>query len=111
MPMRPPAHSQLQRKQRPPMRDHRPSACARGYDRTWQRLRLMHIRAHPLCKLCEAQGLIVQAEDVDHVIPHQGNDGLRLDPSNLQSLCKPCHSRKTATQDGGMGNQKKGAKP
>lgn len=27
----------------------------------------------------------------DHVVPHRGNERLFFDPSNLQTLCKPCH--------------------
>lgn len=28
---------------------------------------------------------------VDHIKPHRGNELLFFDPTNLQSLCKPCH--------------------
>ncbi|MCZ6609557.1 MAG: HNH endonuclease signature motif containing protein [Alphaproteobacteria bacterium] len=34
----------------------------------------------------------------------QRPDGGSDDPSNLQGMCRPCHSRKTATEDGGWGN-------
>jgi 5-methylcytosine-specific restriction protein A len=44
------------------------------------------------------------ATQVDHVKAHHGNEALRLDPANLQSLCQSCHSRKTATVDHGGGN-------
>ena len=88
-------------------RDDRPSSCARGYDRTWQRLRSAHLAEHPLCVECERQGRLAGATQVDHVRPHRGDDGLRLDPGNLQSLCDSCHSRKTATEDGGFGRQPK----
>jgi 5-methylcytosine-specific restriction endonuclease McrA len=46
----------------------------------------------------------VMATQVDHVKAHHGNEALRLDPANLQSLCQSCHSRKTATVDHGGGN-------
>ncbi len=75
----------------------------RGYDSTWMRLRQLHISSHPLCKHCEERGRIVVGEEVDHIIPHRGSEALRLEPSNLQTLCKPCHSRKTASEDGGFG--------
>lgn len=81
----------------------RGSACARGYDRHWQRFRLWYLRAHPLCEECLRQGRTEPARDVDHITPLvQG--GARLDPDNVQALCHSCHSRKTATEDGGFGN-------
>jgi 5-methylcytosine-specific restriction protein A len=33
--------------------------------------------------------------EVDHIIPIEERPDLRLDLSNLQSACKPCHSAKT----------------
>jgi len=71
----------------------RESAHARGYDRTWQNLRLMVLRRSPLCLKC-GQG----ASQVDHITPIR-KGGARLDPQNLQSLCHSCHSKKTATED------------
>jgi 5-methylcytosine-specific restriction protein A len=39
---------------------------------------------------------MVPATDVDHIVPFQDvDDPRRLDPTNLQSLCHECHSRKT----------------
>jgi 5-methylcytosine-specific restriction protein A len=32
---------------------------------------------------------------VDHIQPHRGDPGLFWAQSNWQSLCKPCHDRKT----------------
>lgn len=71
----------------------RGSAAQRGYDRRWQKLRLMHLRAQPLCAECLKHGLVTIASEVDHIQPkrHGGDDSA----TNLQSLCKPCHTRKT----------------
>jgi len=43
-------------------------------------------------------GKLEKAVDVDHIIPHKGDDALRLDPANLQSLCKWHHRSKTARE-------------
>jgi 5-methylcytosine-specific restriction protein A len=48
--------------------------------------------------------LLVKATDVDHIIPHRGNQKLMWDQSNWQALCHACHSRKTASEDRGFGN-------
>jgi 5-methylcytosine-specific restriction protein A len=48
--------------------------------------------------------MYVQATVVDHIKPHQGDPELFWDSENLQALCAPCHSRKTASEDGGFGN-------
>ncbi|MBB4126231.1 5-methylcytosine-specific restriction protein A [Xanthomonas translucens] len=65
----------------------------------WRRIRAAHLAVEPLCRLCAARGLVVAATDVDHVDGDDSNN----DPGNLQSLCHPCHSRKTARENGGFG--------
>lgn len=57
--------------------------------------------------LRRAKALGLRRLDVDHIIPHRGDDALRLALSNLQTLCNVCHSRKTASEDGGFGNARK----
>jgi 5-methylcytosine-specific restriction enzyme A len=81
----------------------RPSAAARGYDRAWQRLRAAHLRDNPLCVMCERQGRLSAASIADHIVTFRRNgvidESLRLDPNNLQSLCKPCHDSAKQAQD------------
>ena len=56
----------------------------------WQKMRLFHLKQHPLCVLCEARGIVMEANHVDHVIPHHGNYQMFWF-GKLQSLCEPCH--------------------
>ena len=81
--------------------DNRISAARRGYGRRWQRLRLMQLARHPLCKHCQDAGIITAATEVDHILARRagGSDAM----ANLQSLCKSCHSKKTAAEAGGEG--------
>lgn len=79
----------------------RGTAHERGYSAAWQRARVGFLKSHPLCKRCEADGRVVVATVVDHIIPHRGDKVLFWDHDNWQPLCKPCHDRKTATEDGG----------
>ncbi len=90
------------------MRAPRLSASKRGYGRDWQALRLTHLAEHPLCVTCLPLGEIVEATEVDHITPHEGDQKKLFDKRNLQSLCKPCHSRKTVTTDGGLGRARAG---
>lgn len=72
--------------------DRRGSAASRGYDETWRRLRAWHLAANPLCAYCRQADQLTLAEVVDHIKPFDGvGDPLRLDPGNLQSLCKRHH--------------------
>ena len=83
---------------------HRPTAAARGYDAEWAAISKSFLEAHPMCAHCMASGKYVAAVNVDHIRPHCGDNGLRLDLANLQALCQRCHSHKTAAEDGGFGN-------
>ena len=69
------------------------SAAKRGYGSK------AYLREHPLCEICKRNGKYVQAAVVDHVKPHRGDSKLFWDKSNWQSLCKPCHDKKTGNED------------
>lgn len=100
-------HKDTVQVQRPRYDRYRESAAARGYGHCWRKLRAAFHREHPLCEECRTKGILTPAMDVDHIIPHKGNQQLMWDKNNLQALCKSCHSRKTAREDGGFGNSKK----
>mgnify|MGYP001149970312 CR=1 FL=1 len=90
--------------------ERRESSTQRGYSYKWQQARKGFLAKHPLCAECGRQGRIAAATDLDHIIPHKGDKDAFWARSNWQALCHPCHSRKTATEDGGWGNTiKKGA--
>jgi 5-methylcytosine-specific restriction protein A len=81
-------------------RQARPSASARGYDRHHREWRKIVLAAHPICCACQR----ARSTHADHKIPHGGDWKLRFSIRNGQGLCHKCHSRKTASQDGGFGN-------
>jgi len=93
---------------RPAGRDGRPCAAQRGYGRRWQRARRQYLAAHSTCETCARVGLICTATVVDHIIPHRGDSRLFWHRGNWQALCKPCHDRKTAMEDGGFGKMPQG---
>jgi len=69
----------------------------RGYGTNWEKMRpLIFARDKGLSQGCLPKGIATTAKCVDHIIPlaHGGTD----DPSNLQSLCWPCHKAKTARE-------------
>jgi 5-methylcytosine-specific restriction protein A len=75
----------------------RPSAARRGYDRRWERIRRAKLERDPLCAECLRAGRgAVEAAEVDHIVPLARGGG--HGEANLQSLCKPCHSAKTARE-------------
>ena len=74
------------------------------------------LHAHPLCgdraevpsqehSACLRAGKATQGSEVDHIIPHKGDQDLFWDADNLQTLCRSCHSTKTASEDGGFGRR------
>ncbi len=72
------------------------SGDSKNYQGAWPKIRRMHLNRNPLCVACESRGQITAANEVDHIIPL--SQGGTHDEANLQSLCKPCHSRKTARE-------------
>ena len=70
-------------------------------DPRWDALRRAHLAEHPLCVMCQAQGLITAATVVDHKIPHKGDHVLMWSQSNWQALCKSHHDRDKQSHDKG----------
>ncbi|MFH6892634.1 MULTISPECIES: HNH endonuclease [Providencia] len=69
----------------------------RGYGSKWDKIRTRVLqRDKYLCQECIKSDRAVEAKTVDHIKPkaYGGTD----DDSNLQSLCWPCHKRKTARE-------------
>ena len=62
----------------------------------WQRLRASVLAGEPLCRMCQARGVIEQATDVDHISGDPSDNSM----GNLQPLCHACHSLKTAADHG-----------
>lgn len=77
----------------------RASASKRGYNSKWRRLSKAYLRKHPMCVKCMAKGRYIPATVVDHIQPHRGDEKLMWNQDNWQALCKPCHDRKTWTED------------
>lgn len=83
-----------QQYQPPPSRE---SSSRRGYDKLWYRLQRQHLNREPVCRRCLEEGKVNDQDlCVDHITPFKGkSDPLRLDPANLQTLCRSHHSIKT----------------
>jgi 5-methylcytosine-specific restriction protein A len=77
-------------------RSDRRSRQERGYDVQWEKLRAWFViqPGNQLCRHCEARGLVTVVAEVDHIIPID-RGGARLNPANLQPLCRSCHRSKT----------------
>jgi 5-methylcytosine-specific restriction endonuclease McrA len=66
----------------------------RFYDSpAWRALRREKLTLCPLCEICKAEGRITVATEVHHLKERRDHPELALSMSNLQSLCKSCHSR------------------
>ena len=57
----------------------------------WSRTRQAILLQEPWCRSCKVE----PATEVDHIVPHRGDQAKFKDIDNLQPLCKACHSRKT----------------
>ena len=57
----------------------------------WRRRVRQYLREHPLCVMCEAEGITHEATVVDHVVPHRG-DYHRYWFGAVQGLCDTHHN-------------------
>lgn len=83
----------------------RGSSAERGYNTPeWRRARraVLQRDSDRFCRICSPQGensvVLIPSVEVDHIVPRRewvAAGGDFCDPSNLQGLCKRCHSRKT----------------
>lgn len=59
----------------------------------WQAVRQQVLdRDHYLCQVCKRAGRITPATTVHHIVPVRADYSRRLDPSNLETICKACHN-------------------
>ena len=78
--------------------------AGRLYDlRRWRRRSRAFLRAHPLCRFCEATSRVTLATLVDHIKPHRGDEALFWDEGNWQGLCTTCHNSVKQAQEKGGG--------
>ena len=67
-------------------------------DPAWKAMRAKFRRFHPICQVV---GCNRKTQHVDHIETVEAAPHRRLDWSNLQGLCHPCHNRLTAAYDRG----------
>jgi 5-methylcytosine-specific restriction protein A len=69
----------------------------RGYGSEWTRIRVRILKRDcGLCQPCLHTGAVTRASTVDHIVPKSENG--TDDDDNLQAICDPCHSAKTALE-------------
>lgn len=62
----------------------------------WRRMRawvLTHV--DPLCRACAQHDQVTPSTEVDHIVPHRGDEAEFWDWNNVQGLCASCHGAKT----------------
>ena len=85
-----------------PMSEHR-WRNQKEYDTPfWQSTRRGQLSRQPLCASCLLRGVVTQANHVDHLFPWTAIGGEAFRRNVYQSLCQPCHSRKTSLEQRGV---------
>ncbi len=85
------------------VREGNQSSTQRGYGADWRKVRAAVLAVHPLCAECDRKGRVTVATDVHHKERFRGTDDpRRLDPSNLEPLCRPCHMAHTGRDGAGV---------
>jgi len=67
--------------------------------REWRELRILKLRANPLCEVCEREGIVTSAHAIHHVHPIEDSSSKAemrkwaFMFSNLLSVCDACHAK------------------
>lgn len=61
----------------------------------WRATRRGWLANHPLCAQCDRNGVTRPGDQMDHIVPHNGDLSLFWDSDNWQTLCAECHGAKT----------------
>ena len=83
------------------------SAYQHLYNHRWAKYSKARLGRHPLCVVCLEDGKTVPATETDHIESHRGSRHKFWNPKNHQSMCKPCHLKKTYEEDGAFGRPRK----
>ncbi|WP_043458634.1 HNH endonuclease signature motif containing protein [Gluconacetobacter diazotrophicus] len=67
-----------------------------NYDRKWNLFSTKFRFNNPWCVRCLKEGILNdQNTQTDHIIPIEQAPDRKYDETNLQTLCRSCHSKKT----------------
>jgi len=88
-------------------REPRRNSHQRGYTRRWEKAAKLFRLRYPICGMrangqrpvmsrCFEEGRTTVGFQVDHVIPHRGDQTLFWNECNWQVLCAACGARKSA---------------
>ena len=69
------------------------------YGRRWRKARRQFLADNPLCRMCDEEGHIRPAAEVDHIEKHNGDPILFWDVDNWQGLCADHHRRTKAQME------------
>ena len=75
------------------------AGASRLYGRRWRRVRALFLQQQPLCVMCQADGRLTPATEVDHIEQHGNNPRRFYDTDNLQPLCADHHRSYKAKQE------------
>lgn len=63
------------------------------HSREWQAVRRQVLeRDGYLCQVCKRAGRVTPADTVHHITPVRVDYSKRLDPANLEAICRACHN-------------------
>ncbi len=80
---------------------HNKTTAERGYGNDWRKLSERKRAADPLCERCLGNGRTEPARHVHHIKPISDRPDLRLEWSNLMSVCVECHEELERGSDTG----------
>lgn len=92
-----PTREEAERRRKAAQIQYRPTPKSQGYDADWRAVSRLFRQRFPVC--C-TPGCGRPTQEADHVISVKERPDLRLRWSNLRPFCKPCHSRRTAIDQG-----------
>lgn len=68
------------------------------HSKAWRTLSHKILSNEPVCAWCLKRGIIRPAQIADHIVELKDDWSKRLDPNNIEPLCRACHNTKTVQE-------------
>lgn len=78
------------------------------HSKEWQAVRAQVLERDAYqCQVCKRSGRLTIADTVHHIVPVRVDPSRKLDPSNLETICRACHNKEHSERAKSLADKKR----